>query len=436
MSLPPGPTAPAAVQMMRWAYDPANFVAACARRYGDVFALHMITLGRVVVVADPTLVKRMFSGDGETWLTATDSSQLAAVVGPNSLLTLQGAEHLRQRRLLLPPFHGDRMRAYRGLVEAITERELDTWPSGEPFALQPRMQAITLDVILRAVFGVDDASRLSELRQRIIAQLQQSRSPHLMLPGLRTVTGAWHRFESRLAAVDAMIYEEIERRRAAADLAERDDILSLLLQARDEAGNPMTDGELRDELITLLLAGHETTATALAWTFERLTRHPEVMARLVEEIDAGRDAYVDAVCRESLRVRPVVPAIARRLGLPATLGDREYPAGTVVAASIYLVNRHPDVYEEPAAFRPERFLDSRPDNHTWIPFGGGLRRCIGASFAQMEMAVVLRAVLARFAVEAPESESEAISRRNVTLAPKHGARVIARPRAASRAAAS
>ncbi|HYW05286.1 MAG TPA: cytochrome P450 [Gammaproteobacteria bacterium] len=429
MNLPAGPRAPGLLQTLRWAFDPIGFMESCARRYGDMFTVNLGPIGPMVMITDPELIRGVFGGDARTWHTATDSSTVADVVGPSSVLVLQEDAHLRQRRLLLPPFHGERMRAYGDVIAGIAREEIARWPRYQPFALHPHMQSITLDVILRAVFGLEDGRRQEELRGLLIEFLRTSQSARTQVPLLRTLSGDVQRLTGRMEAINAVLFREIAERRARRDTAERSDILSLLLQAEDDNGEGMSDAELRDELITLLLAGHETTATSLAWAFERLLRNPDAMQRLHLELDSG-DAgdYLDAVVRETLRCRPVVPLTARRLAATTELGGRSWPAGTTLAPCIYLTNRRPDVYPDPEAFRPERFLGGAPDPYRWIPFGGGRRRCIGANFAMFEMKVVIRTVLERVVLEATDPAPEPIHRRNITLTPRHGTRVIAHPR--------
>jgi cytochrome P450 len=350
---------------------------------------------------------------------------------------LTGPEHLRQRKLLLPPFHGERMREYEQTIVDATRADMAGWPLGEPMRLQERTRAITLEVILRAVFGVE-AERMDSMRQAIAGLLAPMNSVRMVWLALRRMslerpTGA---IGHALDQLDETIYAELARRRVQQDLAERTDILSLLMQARDEDGEPMTDEELRDELVTLLLAGHETTATSVAWAIERLVRHPRQLARLVAEIDAGPDGgerYATAVVNETLRVRPVVPIVARMLTEDFELAGRRLPAGTRVMPSIYLTNRNPRVYDAPSEFRPERFLEDTPDTFSWIPFGGGIRRCIGASFAQLEMKLMLRTMLSELEPSLPAGRRAApggewIRRRAITLVPAHGARVVWRER--------
>lgn len=433
--LPPGPRWPAALQTVGWVLAPGLVMDACAARFGDVFTLTLAPgRRRLVLLRDPEAVRTVFTAPPDVAPSAAAATPIAPVMGRHSVITLIGPEHMRQRKLLLPAFHGERMRDYGEVIEQAIAREMASWPTGRPMRLHPRMQAVTLEVILRAVFGVA-AERMEELRKAIagllgnatVAAIGQSLRPtYDSRPG--------GRIGAALAHMDELIYAELARRRAATDLAQRTDILSLLLLARDEQGEAMSDAELRDELVTLLLAGHETTATALSWAFERLARHPDVLARLVAEVDAGEERYLEAVIHETLRVRPVVPTVVRSLTEPLPVGERVLPAGARVVPSIYLVNRNADIYEQPRAFRPERFLDRAPDTYAWIPFGGGIRRCIGASFALYEMRTIMRVVLAQLTPHPPGGVlgrlSEPIMRRAITLAPGRGARVVWERRAA------
>jgi cytochrome P450 family 135 len=357
---------------------------------------------------------------------------LKPLLGERSVLTLDEPEHMRQRKLLLPPFHGDRMKLYGEVIATATDRAIAKWPVGEPFAVQPAMQAITLEVIMRAVFGVrDDQARLEEIAAPL-RDLLDSMADNRRLFTLQVASSKrngwlspWRRFrEALLHPADDVLLDEIRAHRAASDLGERDDILSLLLTARDEDGRGLTDSELRDELMTLLLAGHETTATALSWTLERLVRHPDVLGRLTEELRAGAgDDYLDAVIKETLRLRPVVPAVARYLTEPTELGGRVLPAGVHITPSIYLTHRNPDVYPEPERFRPERFLERPAGTYEWIPFGGGTRRCLGATFALFEMKVVLGQILGTLDLATTADSPERIARRAITFSPSAGGRI-------------
>jgi cytochrome P450 family 135 len=452
--LPPGPRASASLQTLAWALAPTWVMDQCAKRMGEAFTLTFAPSGmKLVMVSDPEAVKTLFTAPPEVAPSAAGNSPIAPIMGPSSVIVLTGPEHMRQRKLLLPPFHGERMREYEDTIVAATQREMASWELGRPMRLQERTRAITLEVIVRAVFGVQD-ERMAPLTAAIGALLEPASSPRMILFALRRFslerpTGA---IGEGLDALDAVIYEELARRREQEDLAERTDILSLLMQARDEDGQAMTDGELRDELVTLLLAGHETTATSVAWAIERLVRHPEKLKRLQAEIDAmardeggtddaggadgagdgagrsGGDEYMTAVVNETLRVRPVVPLVARMLTQDLRVGAYTLPAGTRVTPSIYLTNRNPRVYEKPAEFMPERFLGKGPETFSWIPFGGGIRRCIGASFAQLEMKLMLRTMLSELEPTLPAGRmwrrGEWNRRRAITLVPAAGTRVV------------
>ena len=394
-------------------------------RYGDVFSSHFPFFGRIVYVADPAVVKEVFTGDPSVFHAGeANATVLGDALGENSLLTLDEGRHLSQRKLLLPPFHGAAVRRYVDVMAEATAREVERWPVGSAFALRPHMQAITLEVILRAVFGVRDGERMDRFRERI-PRLGNLSSVLDWLPFMQRDLGGFTpaaRFRKAVAAVDELIYAEIADRRALGDAADRDDVLTLLLSARHEDGLPMTDVELRDELMTLLTAGHETTATGLSWAFERLLRTPRVMARVLNELDD--DDYLDAVVKETLRLRPVIVDVARKLTRDTEIGGWQLPAGTLVLPAIAAVHMRPDLYDDPEQFRPERFLSEGAESYSWIPFGGGVRRCIGASFAQVEMRVVLREVLRRVRLEAPSQRPERPQVRHVTVVPSRGCRVV------------
>ena len=417
--------------MWQWIARPIPFLTSLSRRYGDLFTLRFV-IGPVIFTADPQAIKQIFRGDPDVFHAGeANATPLEPLMGRNSVLLLDGPEHLRQRKLMLPSFHGERMQGYGALMEEIAAREIERWPVGRPFGLRPHTQAITLEIIMRTVFGIQDAERLARLGERLAAMLDigmQSRAlAAIAIPPVRKTIGRglWNRFLRLRAAADAEIYDEIARRRQVTDIAERDDVLSILLQAHDEDGRPMTDNELRDELMTLLVAGHETTATSLAWAFDLLLRHPAELERLTAEVESGNGSdYLDAVIKETLRIRPVVPGVVRVLKAPVELNGFELPAGVRVAPNIYLTHRRPDIYPEPERFRPERFLDSGADTYTWIPFGGGIRRCLGASFALYEMKVVIPAILRRVQLRAAAAEPERIRRRAVTFVPEHDASVV------------
>jgi cytochrome P450 len=405
------------------------------RRYGDVFMLRTGFAPPLTLVADPTLVKPILTADRATVLPGpANGGPLLQLVGPQSLLLLDEDVHLHRRKLMLPPFHGERLRVYEGLMREIADAEIDRWPLQREFALHPSMQTITLRVILRAVFGIDAGdSRFAELERLAIRYLNQGTKPWSLLMAGRELPryGPWRSFVRTREATDEFLYAEIASRRREPGLEDRDDILSLLIIARDAHGEGLSPVELRDQLMTLLLAGHETTATGLAWTFERLLRNPAVMRRLRADLADGSEEYLGWVVKESLRSRPVVPIAIRYLTEPFPLGDYVAPADSLLAISISLLHRRPDLFPEPEAFRPERFADPDIESYAWLPFGGGVRRCIGASFAMLEMRVVLRRVLERCELVAANPEPERPKRRSVTFAPHRGARVVVSAREAA-----
>jgi cytochrome P450 len=400
---------------------------ACHERYGDVFTIKLVHEDRWVMLADPEAVKQVFTGDPRVFHAGEGNQILRPVLGDNSVLVLDEKPHIAQRRLLLPPFHGERMHGYGRTMSQIAAREIESWPSGTPYKLRPRMQAITLEIILRTVFGVSEGEKLAELRDALREFLDLTTNPRVLLPVLlvgpkRAVRLPF--FRRRIERVDRLIYAELAERRHAGDLEQRDDILSLLMAARHEDGSPMSDEEMRDELLTLLVAGHETTATSLAWAVERLVRHPQQLERLRDEVKAGSDEYLTATIQETLRLRPVISIVARHLTEPVEIAGYELPAGITVTPCIYLVHRNPEIYPEPDRFLPERFLDNPPGTYTWIPFGGGVRRCLGASFAQFEMAVVLRELVKHREIRPANPRPERVFRRAITETPRHDAEVV------------
>jgi cytochrome P450 len=412
------------MQAARVTAGPYTWMQKRRERYGDVFSSHFPFFGRVVYVADPALIKQVFTGDPAVFHAgAANATVLGDALGEHSLLTLDEGRHMSQRKLLLPPFHGESVRRYTQVMAEAAADEVARWPLRRRFPLRPRMQAITLEVILRAVFGVRDGERMDLFRARI-PRLGELSSPLDWLPFMQRDLGGLTpaaRFRKAVAAVDELIYAEIAERRSLPASEDRDDVLTLLLGARHEDGSAMTDVELRDELMTLLTAGHETTATGLSWAFERLLRTPRVLARLTSSLDD--DEYLDAVVKETLRVRPVVVDVARLLRKDIELGGWRLPAGTLVLPAIAAVHVRPDLYPSPREFRPERFLDGGAESYAWIPFGGGVRRCIGASFAQVEMRVVLREVLRRVRLRATSRRPERAQVRHVTVVPARGCRV-------------
>ena len=426
-TLPPGPRLPRFVQTAAFMLAGPRFLEACRRRYGNAVTFGTLFDQRFVMVFDPDLVKELFRGSGDQLHAGEANALLGTVVGERSVLLLDGAEHLRHRRLLLPPFHGQQMLAYEQAVRESTDLEIDSWPIGTPFALLPSMQSLTLRVIVRAVFGYAPGAAEAELRRRLRAMVEPLARPRGLLMMATVVRGRGNpeaalRFEARKQAVDELLYPEIARRREQPDLVDRTDVFSALLLAQDEHGERLTDREVRDELVTLLLAGHETTATGLAWAFDLLLHTPRVLS---EALRAGDD-YLDAVVKEALRIRPVIPGVGRIVrGEPFRLNGYEIPPGVEVNPSIRIIHRRSDIYPDPETFAPERFIgDGAPDTYTWVPFGGGTRRCLGASFALMEMRVVLRRVLERAALTAADQRVSKVQFRAITLAPKNGARVI------------
>ncbi len=426
---PPGPRSPALAQALSYGRDPLGFLASRQRRYGDIFTIRFPYYGRVVYVAQPDLVKAVFTGDPAVFHAGeANATVLEPALGPNSVLTLDDAPHMRQRKLLLPPFHGERVQRYGELIVELTREEMRSWPVGEPFAIRPHTQRITLAVIMRAVFGVHDEARLARFGG-LIEEFAHRVDPITRYPFLRRGYGRfspWAKFVRAREALDDFIYEEIRLRRDEPGHEERDDVLTLLLGARDEEGEAMSDEELRDEMITVLGAGHETTATGLAWAVERLVRNPEVLARLRASLAAGEGDYLNATVKEVLRSRPVIVDVARKLVAPATIGGYELPAGTFVLPAIAALHHREDVFPAPGELRPERFLDAKADNYAWIPFGGGIRRCIGAAFAEYEMRTILREFVERAELEAVDPKPERVRVRNITLAPAKGGRVVLR----------
>ena len=426
-AFPPGPSEPPVLQTLRWLTRPISFLESCRRRFGETFSVQFLGFRTpMVMISDPEAIQALYTVRDHA-LPPGRALALEPIVGPRSVLLLEGREHLARRRLMLPQFHGERMRAYESIVAGAVARDVETWPAGQPFAIHPHMQSVTLDVILRAVFGVTDPGRRERLAAKLGGLLAGSASPRLQFGVLlarrfRRAPDPLEGLQALTAEIDALLAAEVAERRADP----REDILSMLIGARFEDGEPMDDAEIRDQLMTLLLAGHETTATALAWTFDLLVRHPRALERLVAEVDAGEeDAYVRAVVAESLRLRPVVPIAGRRLNTELEVDGHVLPPGTDVTPAIWLAHTRPDRYPEPYAFRPERFLENAPATYAWIPFGGGVRRCLGAAFAEMEMRVALGEIVRRRPLRPASPRAETVARRNVTFSPARGTMVIA-----------
>ena len=424
MALPPRVRLPSIVQVAAFLADPVSFLERSRNRYGDVFEVHFTGMGRFVYIADPALVKQVFAADRDIGLAGEARRPfMEPLLGSQSLLTTDGEQWERQRKLIGPPFHGELIENYRQQIHDIAVAEVERWPDGETIAMRPRMQNITLEVILRLVFGIEDAARLERLSE-LLPSLAAQGAWLFWLP--QNLRAEWFppvkRLFATLAEVDAILFDEIGRRRADPDVADRDDILSLLVAAGDA-----DDQELRDELMTLLAAGHETTATSLAWAFERLARHPDVVERIRAE---DGEEYLDAVVKETLRVRPVITDVIRKLKAPMQLGSWEIPVDRHPTPAIVLVQRDRRIHDDPLAFRPERFIGNSATFGGWIPFGGGRRRCVGSHMALLEMKVVIAAVLERVDIAAPEPRGERARMHHITLVPSKGARVTVHPRGA------
>lgn len=395
------------------------------KRYGSVFRSNDSIAGEFFHIADRDLVEQMFKWKPSEYNVAEPRQIMEPVVGSASLLLLDADRHLRMRKLMLPPFHGQAIAHYAELIEQIADREIDRWSPGDTIRTRTVAQAITLEVMIRAVFGVSDLDRVAELKRRL-PRLSSINPVLLVMQKDLGPLSPWGRFIRNRDRVDEILYEEIRQRRDDPDREARNDILTLLLSARDEEGNPLTDRELRDELITILLAGHETTATSIGWAFERLLRTPPALERLTAEVQQDESSeYLDAVIKETLRVRPVVTEVFRSPTEPTELGGYAFEPGAQMAASISLVQCDPDLYSpDPLAFRPERFLEGAPEPYTWVPFGGGVRRCIGAPFALLEMKIVIAKILARTRLRAPRAKDEKARFRGATVLPSRGGEAI------------
>ncbi len=444
--------------MVRWLRTPLPFLDDMTARYGNVFTLRLPRIATpIVVFADPVAVRDLWTGDPHTLHAGEANLILRSVVGKHSLLVLDGDRHLRERRLMLPPFHGDRMRAYGEAMREATSREIDRWPIGRQFSFHASTQTITLDVIMRTVFGVGaDDPQLAPLRDALVRWTNLGTSPLgtallLLTPPDRAdavrelATGRFGRFLPWAPLVraqtetDRLVRELIAARRREGS-GGREDILSMLLDARDEAGAAMTDDQLRDEMLTLLLAGHETTATTLAWAIHHLLEHREwldrVRAEVREVVGTGpvqpehieRLVLLDAAIKETLRLTPIIPMVGRVIKRPATVGGIELPAGAVALASIYLVHHRADLWPEPRRFDPARFVGKKADPATYFPFGGGVRRCLGMAFASYEMKIVLATILARVELTSAGGQRVRLVRRGITLAPSGGMPIVATAR--------
>ncbi len=425
-ALPPGPPLPRALQAIGWTQRPLPFLERCQRRFGDAFTLRIMHWGDWVVLADPDDVKRVFTG-GDAVGVDIANPLLGPVLGPRSVMLLEEPEHMQRRKLMLPSFHGRSVAAAAEGMAAVTREAVAGWPVGEPFALWPRMQDITLDVVMRSVFGPEPEARLRPLRERLRTLTTWMNEPRnlalLALVGPDRVAAS-RGYREAMEPVEQAVMEEVRRRRAEPD---REDIVSMLVHARYEDGAPLSDGDLRDELVTLLSDG--PTSTSLSWAFERMLRNPETLERAQADAQGGDGSYLDAVVKETLRLRPPVPVVVRRLLAPMRLAGYDLPAGTTVAPCIHLIHRSERYYERPRHFRPERFLEQPPGTYTWIPFGGGVRRCLAASFAEMEMKRVLSVVLSQVELRSAARRDERARRGAISFSPDQSGLVVAMPRA-------
>jgi cytochrome P450 len=433
--LPPGPPLPKPIQGMLFLASRRGTMRALRRRYGRSYSIHVPIFGSVSVISEPALVKQLFLTSNEH--VGNMEVNLGRVLGEGSLFNLDGAAHHRQRKLLIPPFHGKRMHTYETIVAEETLREAATWPDGEPFATLPSMMRITLNVILRAVFGAEGAE--FEALRRLMPRFVALGSRLAVLPVPHTDLGRWSpwgRFNAYRREFDAIVDTLIAKALADPALAERNDVLSIMLQARYDDGEPMTNRQIADQLTTLLAAGHETTATTLAWAVERLRRHPGVLARLVAEADGNGSELRQATILEVQRVRPVIDLTSRRVKADSlTLGEWVFPRGHTIMVGIGLVHCDDAVFPDAARFDPDRFTGVKPDRYAWVPFGGGFRRCLGAAFADMEMNVVLATVLHEFEIVPTTEPGERWHSRGIAYAPaKGGVAVVHRrpPRADQR----
>jgi cytochrome P450 len=429
--LPPGPKLPSAFQMIGFWNRPLASMERARARYGKRFTIKLPATPPFVIHSQPEHIKEIFAAPPDVLHPGEGARLLEPIVGANSLILLDEAPHLSQRKMLLPAMHGERLAGLDGLVRDVSEREVESWPSGEPVVTHDHLQDLTLEIILRAVFGLDPGPRLDELRTLLRGILEFSMSPVSMIPAFQRSYfggGPYVRFRKLQARADEIISEVVDERRA--DPGDRDDVLTMLLDAKHEDGSPMSYQELRDELMTLLTAGHETTASQLTWAFAILAREPSVQDAIIAEVDSGDgDEYLTATVHEVLRRRPVLPnAEPRLVKKEVEIGGWTFPPDVSLIANAYLLHHDPDVYPDPYAFRPERFLDQKPGTYTWIPFGGGRRRCIGAAFATLEMKAVLRAVFERYRIAPGADAPEFTRRRAITVSPKRGGTTIFRDR--------
>jgi cytochrome P450 len=437
--VPPGSRLPATVQSLQWFRDPVRFMERTRARHGKSFSVKLGPLSRCSFIGDAPVAWQVLTGDPVLMRMGSTNGIFRPVLGDRSLFLLDGEQHKHHQSLIRPAFYRPAIKRYGDLVRELGAREVATWPVGTAFAAQERMRGVTMHVIFRAVLGIVDPRRDEQIRELIHGLLDHVQNPIAVLPQFQVELGGRSPFAKLMAIVakiDTLLYEEIGARRYDPSRSDRDDVLSMLVGPRVHEPGYMSDREIRDELLTLLIAGHETTATALSWAFERLLRHPDAVAACRAEIEAGNgDAYIDAVVRETLRQRPVLPITARKLTEPVSIGEWTFPKGWTLMPCMYLVHNDPDVYPEPERFRPERFLEGDgPSSRVWLPFGAGPRHCIGSALAMMAVKVILRTVLERAEIEPDRAEPEQIVRRNFTLGPSRGARIVVRRRLEPRVA--
>jgi cytochrome P450 family 135 len=428
--LPPGPRMPSTLQAIAWARRPLPFLDRCQKHFGDTFTIRVKHAGTWVILSHPEDVKKVFTADHAVLGVGLANSILGPLLGPRSVMLLEEPEHVKRRKLMLPPFHGERMKGYGEMMAEVTRREMASWPIGEPFELWPRMQEITLEAIMRVVFGPVETDRLKRLRhflRRLTNWMNDPRRLNLLAAAGPSKFAGNSDYRAMMGPVEDAVLEEVRRRQIDPGCTDGTDIAAMLGEARYEDGSPMTEQDLRDELVTLLTDG--PTSSLLSWSFERILRHPEQYARLQAEVEGGEDdAYLDAVVKETMRLCPAAPIVVRKLLEPMKLGGFLIPAGTTVAPCVHLVHRRADVYPDPLHFRPERFLEQAPGTYTWIPFGGGVRRCLAAPYAQLLMKQVIQTVVREVDLRTVDPRSERARKSAIAFVPHKHAIVIARRR--------
>jgi cytochrome P450 len=435
--LPAGPKLPAALQTLGYWTRPTAFLERARRRYGSRFTVRLVGQDAIVMISDPQEIRELMTAPPDVLHPGEGGKVIEPVVGPSSVIVLDEERHLQQRKLMLPPFHGEALQRLSGLIDEFCAREVASWPVGDPVALHPRLQRVTLEIILRVVFGLEEGRQLDAVRDALAALLGTGARPLELLWTLPAMawTGPARRRVRQQEFADRLIFELVEHRRRGGE--QGDDVLSLLLAARHEDGSPLSELELRDELVTMLVAGHETTASQLAWALTILARMPELTAALGDELDQGAsETLLKATIQEIMRLRPVLPnAEPRVVNKPVQIGPRLYPVGTTLYPSTYLLHHDSQIYPDPYSFRPERFIEAPPGTYTWLPFGAGRRRCIGASFALVEMQSLLRAVLTNFSLAPTDPSMEGVARRGITITPRRQATVVLTRRSSPPAAA-